>query len=326
MTQTLFKVIKERHSQAIIDVLAPEWGRPLLERMPEVSGIHDMPIGHGVLALKKRYEIAKNLRTYFYSHSIVLPNSWKSALIPWWANIPKRTGFLGEYRFGLLNDIRVLNKKQLPRMIDRIAELGYEKGVAVRQPIPYPRLTVDGASIKSTLAIFNLTNQVREPILALSPGAEFGPSKRWPENYYAELAVEKQKQGWSIWLFGSKKDQGVAEKIQERTQGKCNNFTGKTTLSQAVDLLSLTQMVVSNDSGLMHIAAALQKPLIALYGSTDPTFTPPLTEKAKIVQLSLPCRPCFARECPLQHHHCMQHLYPTYVLTAVQSMEVSCES
>ncbi len=321
MAQSLFKTLKEQDNNTVIDVLALDWSRPLLERMPEVRCAHAMPIGHGVLNLKERYRIAVALRSQAYTQAIVLVNSWKSALIPWWANIPKRTGFLGECRVGLLNDIRILDKKRLPRLIDRFATLAYEKNTKLVQPVPYPRFKIDPASVKTVVEKFSVAEDLKRPILALCPGAEFGASKRWPESYYAKIALAKRKEGWAVWLFGSKNDKAVADHIQEETHGQCLDFTGKTRLDEAIDLLSAVTSVVTNDSGLMHIAAALGKPLVAIYGSTDPGYTPPLGD-ANIVRLSLPCSPCFKRECPLVHHKCMQELYPEKVLAAMDTVVV----
>lgn len=320
MAQSLFKTIKRVDPAAVIDVLAPDWTRPLLDRMPEVHTSHAMPIGHGVFALKERYRLAEYLKPMGYTEAIVLPNSWKSALIPWLANIPKRTGFLGECRFGLLNDFRFLDKSALPRMIDRFAALAFHKHTSVieiKKDIPYPHLEINPLSLQTTLEKFSVQDYANQRILALCPGAEFGASKRWPEKYYATVAIQKLKEGWSVWLFGSKNDQAVAARIQQETNHRCLDFTGKTNLGEAIELLSLANQVVTNDSGLMHIAAALQNPVVAVYGSTDPSFTPPLSNTAEIVRLSLPCSPCFKRECPLEHHQCMQALLPEQVLMAL---------
>lgn len=320
MAQTLFKVLKEGTASSTLDVLAPNWSRALLERMPEVRHAHSMPIGHGVLQLKQRYEIAQSLRSYQYDQAIVLPNSWKSALIPWWAKIPTRTGYLGECRWGLLNDVRYLDKKSLPLMVERFVALGGQKSDPIKRTFSYPQLVVEEAALKNAIEKFSLQTEIQRPVLALCPGAEFGASKRWPEEYYAKVAMAKLQEGWSVWLFGSQNDKKVAARIQADTHNQCVDLTGKTNLGEAIDLMSLASMVISNDSGLMHVAAALKTPLVAIYGSTDPGFTPPLGTVANIVRLSLPCSPCFKRECPLQHHACMRDLPPEQVLTAINSM------
>jgi len=320
MAQSLFKTLKAQNKDVVIDVLAPDWSRPLLDRMPEVRKAYPMPIGHGVLNLKERHQIGISLRNEAYRQAILLVNSWKSALIPWWAGIPKRTGFLGECRIGLLNDIRILDKKRLPRLIDRFASLAYEKEIPLKQPVPFPTFKIDPNCVQKAVAKFSVEADLERPILALCPGAEFGSSKRWPESYYAKVALAKQKEGWAVWLFGSKNDKAVAARIQNETQNQCVDFTGKTGLDEAIDLLSLAATVVTNDSGLMHIAAALSKPLVAVYGSTDPGYTPPLGDTSSIVRLSLPCSPCFKRECPLKHHKCMQDLHAEKVLAAMETV------
>jgi heptosyltransferase-2 len=154
-------------------------------------------------------------------------------------------------------------------------------------------------------------------ILALCPGAEYGPAKRWPAQYYAEVARHKIDQGWQVWLFGSEKDRADADQINKAASGLCTDFTGKTSLAEAVDLLSMVNVVVSNDSGLMHVAAALDKKLIAIYGSSDPGFTPPLNAKAQVISLNLYCAPCFKRECPLGHSNCLTGITPAQVLDAI---------
>jgi len=323
MAQSLFKTIKEHSDDAIIDVLAPNWSRALLDRMPEVRQSFVMPIGHGRLALKKRYQIAQTFKSESYSQAMVLPNSWKSALIPWWAGIPKRTGFLGEFRYVLLNDYRRLDKQRLPRMIDRFAYLAYKKDESISNTVPYPRLEISETTLLVAKQKFELDGKdEKRPVLALCPGAEFGASKRWPESYYATVAEKKLKDGWDVWIFGSKNDSPVAKAIQEAVGNRCLDLTGKTALDEAIDLLSLASIVLTNDSGLMHIAAALQKPLIAVYGSTDPGFTPPLGGASQIVRLSLACSPCFKRECPLGHHKCMRDLYPEKVLSVIDAVVV----
>ena len=158
------------------------------------------------------------------------------------------------------------------------------------------------------------------PILALCPGAEYGPAKRWPAEYYASVANEKISEGWTVWIFGALKDQPIAKEIQTLTHQKALDFTGKTTLGEAIDLLSLAQVIVTNDSGLMHIGAALEKPLVVIYGSSTPNFTPPLTHIKQILSLNLPCSPCFERTCPLNHLKCLKDLHPEQVLNAIHSL------
>lgn len=315
MAQTLFILLKQRQPQCVIDVLAPEWSRPLLARMPEVNKAISLPIGHGKLALAKRYAIAKSLRGEHYDEAILLPNSFKSALIPFFANIPKRTGWLGEYRYLLLNNIHYLHPKKWPLMVQRFMQLALQRNEQLPGSLPKPRLQVNQQDVMAAIEKYHL--QVEgETILALCPGAEFGEAKRWPAEHYASIANEKLKQGWQVWLLGSKKDAPVAQSIQSATQNRCVDLTGKTSLADAIDLLSLATLVVSNDSGLMHIASSLNKKLIVVYGSTSPMFTPPLCDQVRILNLELSCSPCFKRVCPLGHTNCLQNLTPDLVLNA----------
>lgn len=321
MAQGLFQLLKQQPN-TIIDVLAPAWTHPLLARMPEVNDALSLPFQHGEFKLLQRWKFAQTLKSRKYQQAIILPNSWKSALIPFALNIPKRTGWLGEARWGLLNDVRYLNKKRLPLMIERFTSLGLPKNIPLPQSSFTPALSISSSERDIAIAKYQLN--IQKPILILCPGAEFGTSKRWPAEYFAQVANEKLKQDWQIWILGSVKDQTVAEVIQQHTKNACYNLTGKTSLAEAIDLISLATIVISNDSGLMHIAAALQRKLIAIYGSTDAHFTPPLTNKAQILSINLTCRPCFQRECPLQHHRCMRDLKPNVVIQAIQNACTDC--
>lgn len=319
MAHALCRLLKQRQPSAQIDVIAPSWTQPLLERMPEVSQAISLPIGHGQLKLGERYRLARQLRAKHYDQAVVLPNSWKSALIPFWAKIKKRTGWRGEMRWGLLNDLRYLDKKQWPLMVQRFLALALEEGEPLPETYPYPRLQVNKQQVVALRERLQLTDQQR-PILALCPGAEFGPAKRWPSEHYAALANRLLAQDWQVWLFGSPKEQEVAQAIQQLTEQRCVDLTGKTQLGEAIDLLSLAHAVVSNDSGLMHIAAALQRPQVVIYGSTTPGFTPPLNKQAEILSLNLSCSPCFQRECPLtdeKHLQCLTQLTPERVEQAI---------
>ncbi|WP_163835530.1 lipopolysaccharide heptosyltransferase II [Spartinivicinus ruber] len=319
MAQPLFMTIKQHYPSADIDVLAPDWSRPLLERMPEVRNEIVMPVGHGSLNLKGRKQLGLSLRAENYNQAIVLPNSFKSALVPAWAKIPLRTGWRGEMRYGLLNDLRVLDKQRYPLMVERFVALGLPKNSPLPENLPAPKLVVNQANVTASLERYQLNTD--KPVLALCPGAEFGPAKRWPEQHYAAVASEWLAKGWQVWLFGSAKDQPVAELIKQAVpaqhQDQVISLAGNTSLADAVDLLSLASAVVSNDSGLMHIAAALEHPLVVVYGSTSPDFTPPLSKQKEIVRLGLSCSPCFKRECPLEHLNCLKELMPDQVNQAL---------
>lgn len=316
MAQSLFIKIKDINPDAIIDVLAPAWSRPILERMPEVNQALDLPIGHGVFGLKSRRHIGRQLRQHQYTQSIVLPNSWKSALIPWFARIPLRTGWRGEMRYGLLNDLRVLEKETLPLMVQRFVSLATP---VISLTYSNPHLIINNARLPELLQHYQLDRQ--RPTLVLCPGAEFGPAKQWPAAHYAEVSNAMIAQGWQVWVMGSASDAATAENIlagiEKNHSDDIKNLCGQTTLEDAIDLMATADQVISNDSGLMHLAAALQKPLIALYGPTSPAFTPPLSEQAKTLSIKVECGPCFQRDCPEKHHRCMQDLSPEQVLAAL---------
>jgi len=321
MAQTLLQCLKQRHPECEIDVLAPEWSRPILERMPEVRRALSFPLGHGVLQLATRRRIGKSLAGQ-YDQAILLPNSLKSALVPFFAGTPKRTGWKGEMRYGLLNDVRSLDKERYPLMIERFMALAFEPGAELPKPYPRPSLRIEEGSRAAALAKFGLS--LDRPVLALCPGAEFGEAKRWPSEHYARVAEAKIRAGWQVWLFGSKNDHAVGEEIRARLipglREEASNLAGDTSLAEAIDLLSCAGAVVSNDSGLMHVAAALNRPLVAVYGSTSPQFTPPLAERVEIVRLGLECSPCFERTCRYGHYNCLRELAPRPVLAALERL------
>ena len=315
LAQSLFKLLKQQHPDSRLDVLAPAWTHPLLARMPEVNEAIEAPFAHGRLDLGVRRRIGRTLRERHYDRAIVLPNSLKSAIVPFVARARVRTGFLGELRYGLLNDARRLDKKKLPRTVDRFVALALAPDAKL-PAIPNPRLVADAANAHAALA--RLGHELPQaPVLGLCPGAEYGPAKRWPAEYFAAVAKAKLAEGWDVWLFGSDKDTPVTNEIQAQTEGRCLDLGGKTALAEVIDLMSLTRAVVSNDSGLMHVAAALERPVIALYGSSDPHHTPPMSAKAQVLYLGLACSPCFKRECPLKHLKCLRDLTPDRVLAAL---------
>ncbi|MDU6409507.1 MAG: ADP-heptose--LPS heptosyltransferase RfaF [Yersiniaceae bacterium] len=292
MSQSLYRTLKAGEPAAEIDVMAPAWCRPLLDRMPEVNEALAMPLGHGALALGERRKLGVALRDRHYDRAYVLPNSFKSALVPFFANIPQRTGWRGEMRYGLLNDIRTLDKAAFPLMVQRYVALAYERKRVhswkdLAQPLLWPRLAVSDQEIAATRTAFGLSGD--RPLIGFCPGAEFGPAKRWPHYHYAALAEILVAQGYQVVLFGSAKDHAAGEDIRaaltEQGRAHCLNLAGKTQLDQAVVLIAACRAVVSNDSGLMHVAAALDRPLVALYGPSSPDFTPPLSQQAKVIRL-----------------------------------------
>ena len=311
LMQPMLLRLKQRFPGSAIDVLAPPWTVSLLKQMPEVNDVIVNPFPHGALQLLARYRLGKQLRSKQYDAAYILPNSLKSALVPFFADIPLRIGFVGEMRYGLLNDARKLDKQKLPLMVERFSQLAEATPNEMPSAIPQPHLSVSDEQRRHVLHKHGLTLEQRVAIFC--PGAEYGPAKRWPIPYFAELAQRLREQGYAVWLLGSSKDKEVGEKIVALGNGNCRNLCGETDLSEAITLLSSAALVVSNDSGLMHIAAAMDRPLIAIFGSSSPQFTPPLSDKAQVLKLDLPCSPCFKRECPLGHFNCMMQLTPSTV-------------
>ncbi len=305
--------LKERDPAGAIDVLAPGWALPVFRRMPQVAATLALPFGHGELRLGERRRFAKSLARY--DQAIVLPNSFKSALVPWHAGIARRTGYRGEMRYGLLDDVRTLDPVALPLMVERFAALAQPPGEALRRPLPEPRLEVREEARRATRERLGLDRGL--PVAAFAPGAEYGPAKRWPPEHFATLARELQARGFQVWLFGSGKDAEATAAIQSLAGGACVDLAGRTSLDEAIDLLSCASHVVSNDSGLMHIAAALDRPMAALFGSSSPRFTPPLSARARVISLHLDCSPCFRRTCPLGHTNCLVQMEPARVLEAL---------
>ena len=295
---------------ASVEFLAPAATASLATRMPGVAAVHRIDTRHGQLGLAARKGAAKALKPLGFKQAIVLPNSFKSALTPALAGIPRRSGFLGEWRLGVLNDRRVLDKERLPRMVDRFAAL------ADVAPAP-PRLQADAQAQRRLLAQHGLAS--RRPVVALCPGADYGSAKRWPVEHFRELARRCADAGAQVWVLGGTKDAPAAAAIA--ADGLAADLTGRTSLPDAVDLLAAASAVVSNDSGLMHVAAALNVPLVALYGSTSPGFTPPLSPRAAVVERTLDCRPCFQRDCPLGHLACLRNISAAHVFDVLQRVD-----
>ena len=314
MAQSLFKHLRNRWPDRDIDVLAPAATVQLVSRMPEVSMGILLKQEHGELGLGYRKRLGNSLRGRQYRQAIVLPNSLKSALVPFFADIPERTGFRGEYRYALLNDMRLLDEKRLPKMVERFLALG----VGANDPLPaiqYPALMTDKTNLAD--AVSRLGLDLSRPVLGLCPGAEFGDAKRWPERHYAALAGYAIRKGMNVWLLGGPKDRvisgNIASMVADEFGEGIADLAGQTSLMDAVDLLGACSLVVSNDSGLMHIAAAVSIPVVVVYGSTSPRFTPPLSDKAVTVSENLECSPCFKRVCPLGHKNCLNQLLPARI-------------
>jgi heptosyltransferase-2 len=314
MAQALFKQLRLRNPDVQIDVIAPGWSEGILSRMPEIRRSFSINAGHGELALAARSELGRLLRNKGYDQAITMPRSWKSALIPWVARIPVRTGFRGEWRFGLLNDIRTLDKKKLDQTVKRFVSLGIPADASLPD-MPAPALQTDEANKQRLREKFGLDPSGNA--IAMMPGAAFGPAKMWPTEYFAELARMLVADGHQIWVMGSDKETGLGEQIRSAASDEVINLCGKTSLADTPDLFAMTKATVTNDSGLMHIAAAAGSHVVTIYGATGPEFTPPLTDNKTIHFLRLDCSPCYKRECPLKHLNCLKNISPDTVASSL---------
>ncbi|WP_422666901.1 lipopolysaccharide heptosyltransferase II [Billgrantia endophytica] len=314
MAQSLLKSLRQQQPDCTIGVMAPGWSQPILERMEEVAEVFALDVGHGEFGWRTRRELAKRLSGRF-DRAIVLPRSWKSALVPYLARIPRRTGYTGEQRYGLLNDRRSLDKEVLDQTVKRFVALGLPPGEADlgELTVPRPRLRVDEVNLAEQRRLHGLSSR---PAIGMMPGAEYGPAKQWPLGHFRELAERLVAEGFEVRVLGGPKDVPAGEIIVEGMEG-VHNLCGKTRLADAVDLLADCQQVITNDSGLMHVAAAVGTRIQALYGSSSPVYTPPLTDNAEIHTLALACSPCFERVCPLGHTNCLVQLTPQRLLQAV---------
>lgn len=292
MAQPLFARLREKLGAVRIDVLAPTWVAPVARRMPDVDEVIEAPFRHGTLELRSRWNLGRSLRARRYDQAIVLPNTWKSALAPFFADIPIRSGYVGESRYGLLNLLYKAPRDPAP-MPSHYAQLSEPPGTSPADPLPAPRLRAGADAARATADRFGLAPRYA----VFCPGAEYGPAKRWP--YFRELAAGVDA---PVVLLGTAADRAACEGIEAK------NLAGATTLDEAIDIIALAAFVVTNDSGLMHVAAALDRPQVALFGSSSPERTPPLSARARVVWLRPECSPCFARECPLGHFRCMREL------------------
>ena len=324
MAQTLMKRLVHDRPTSRIHLVAPRSTLPLADFMPEVSSAWLLDAGHGQLALGSRWRLARKLALHNFSRAYVLPNTFKSALLPWMAGVPQRTGWMGEMRYWLLNDRRVLDRHIWPRLIDRYLALADSTlSVTCSGPPLLPRLSTDTASVAATLKRFDLDPEV--PVAALCPGADFGPAKRWPAEHFRELAEKLWLEGFQVWVLGGPRDQEAGALISAQS-AQVENLTGRTSLPEAVELLSVAAVAVCNDTGLMHAAAALGLPVVVIYGSSSSDFTPPLTDRQVSLMLQLPCRPCFERVCPLGHTRCLNDIPAERALAAVRSIIGKVES
>lgn len=309
MSQTLFKLLYAKYGDSLeLDVFANSWASGILSRMPEVSNVITNPFGHKKLALFSRIRFGLNLKSEKYAQVFILPNSLKSAILPFFASIKKRTGFIGEFRYGLINDIYKLDKLLLPLMVERFCAL-INSGERPDN-IPYPELIIDKTNQNDLANKFAI--DLSNKIIAFCPAAEYGLAKRWLPEHFIELGKKLIDDGYQVMILGSNKDVQIANEISDNLPGLLN-LSGKTSLTDVVDLLSLASSVVTNDSGLMHIACAVHRHVIALYGSSSPNFTPPLSDSADIVNVKLYCSPCYQRTCRFGDYNCLRLITPDMV-------------
>ncbi|MGB5211258.1 MAG: lipopolysaccharide heptosyltransferase II [Gammaproteobacteria bacterium] len=324
MSQSLFIRLAEHRPDLQLDVLAPGWSMPLLERMPQVNQVIEMPLGHGEFGFLERRRLGRSLRARDYRQAIVLPRSFKSALVPYFAGVPRRTGYRGEMRFGLLNDMRALDKRRLTQTVQRYVSLGLPADAVQPPDVPEPCLRVDPDNQRRLISALSLNPD--RPIVAIMPGAEYGPAKCWPLEHFASVARSLVERECLVWIMGSERDRAAGETIIKqagvtardgRGSGELRNLCGQTTLTDAVDLLALADFALSNDSGLMHVAAAVGCYVVAVYGSSTPDYTPPLNANSTVHYLRLDCSPCFERDCPLGHLNCLRGISPDSVLQSL---------
>ena len=312
MTHSLIKVLVNNRPSVKVDMLAPGWSTPIIKRIPEIHENIILPVKHGELALRKRYNIARQLKENSYDQAIILPRSIKAALVPWLAKIPRRTGYKGEMRYRLINDMRPFDQQSLDQTVKRYVALGLELGESL-PIIPRPKLTVASHEKSKILSKFNLVKE--RPIVALIPGAEYGPAKCWPISYFHKLSLLLKESGYDVLVLGSKKEINQGKQISSGSGA--TNLCGKTSLEEVIDLLACCDCAVSNDSGLLHVSAALGIKVIGIYGSSSPDLTPPLTDNCEIHYLGIECSPCFKRVCPLGHLNCLRNITPETVIETI---------
>lgn len=309
LSEPLVAVLREPLEAPIVDVLAPPWCAPIYQRMRGIRNVIENPLRHRELGLGKRRQLAASLREHAYTRAFVLPHSFKSAIVPFLARIPRRIGYVGEARGLMLTDTRRLDRKAYPRLVDRFVALAANPGEMLPRASA-PVLVPDAANAAEAIRALGLAT--RRPVAIFCPGAEYGPAKRWPTEHFATLARRLIDSGYAVWIIGSPNDQPAADPLAAMVP-EIRNACGRTDLGTAVDLLAGASVVVSNDSGLMHAAAAVGVPLVALFGSSSPEYTPPLSPLARVAKIDIVCSPCFQRVCPLGHFKCMRELSPNVV-------------
>ena len=321
MAHCLFQTLKSRQADPAITLAAPPATARLAHRMPEIDEIVETPFQHGRLHMTDRFRIGRSLRGHHFDQAIILPGSLKAALLPFFAKIPVRTGYRGESRWGLINDLRSRPSTKEDPMAARFVQLGLAANAPAVSTYPHPRLTSRPDNVQKVFQRIG-KSIASAPAIAICPGAEFGPAKRWPEHHFAGVADHFLTQGWQVWLLGGERDRTVAQTIIENCHkpAHCIDLTGRTHIEEAIDLLAHARAAVSNDSGLMHVAAATGTPVVGIFGASSEHHTPPLGPAAATVSQPLACRPCFARQCPLGHKQCLETLEPDRVIGSLSAL------
>ncbi len=322
MSHSLYQLLKAADPHHDITLYAPRYQQPIIARIPEVAHFIENPFAHGTLALKRRFNEGRRLKQEHFDLAIVLPNSFKSALPPFFAGIALRRGFKGESRFVLLNEI-YRHKENFPRMVERYAALAFSPATihsaSDLPPIPQPKLQ---ALPPEPALLAKLQLSLERPLLALGCGANYGPAKLWPVEYFANISQRWIEHGGAILALGTPKDvptvHAIAAQIPPKLLPYFYDIAGKTSLTEALDLAACASAAVCNDSGMMHLIAALNVPQCAIFGSTSTSYTPPLSDKAICLESDAPCHPCFARTCRYQTYRCLKDLRPEQVWTCLQ--------
>jgi heptosyltransferase-2 len=311
---SVVKLLRQRFPDRPVDMLSSTLCKPLTDYMPGLRQAIVVDLPRNRLALAQQSALANRLKGEDYGTALIMPRTWKSALAPYLAGIPERTGFVGEVRFFLLNDLRY-GERTLPRMIDRCAALALPSGTAPPQAWPVPELNVSRDEVEAWRKKRGLNGDDHR-VVALAPGA-VGPSKRWPTAAYAALARSLIADGFAVWVLGGPDEKALAAEIVGDTPAR--DLTGND-LRDAILALASAAAAVSNDSGLLHVAAALGTPSIGIFGPTSPWHWAPLNPLAGIIETEteLACRPCHKPVCRLIHHRCMRDIAPEQVLAATQ--------
>ena len=320
MAQPLLQLLRELEPGCIIDVLAPPPVAPVWRAMVEVDTVLETPFRHGALQLRERWRYGRVLKARGYSAAYVLPNTLKYALIPLFAGIEKRVGYKGEMRHGLINVMHHDDPAPRP-MVSFYAALAGQPHAALRSDVPKPSMRVAPPAIAAVCTRHGI--DAARALVVFAPGAEFGAAKRWPARHFAALAraIHGRDPAAQIALLGSPKDRQACDEIIAITGAAgMFNLAGSTRLDEAIALIAQAVAVVANDSGLLHIASALNRPVVALYGPTDPDHAPPFSDIARSMSLRLACAPCKQRQCPLGHHDCMEKMEPAMVWSELAPM------